>query len=122
MAYFSQEQKKAMAPKMKALLKRYGMKGSLSVRHHSTVILTLKSGDIDFGDAQSVNVYWTDTHFADRPQARDFLKQAIEILKGPDYFDKSDSQTDYFCRSHYYDINLGTWDKPYVCTAQLEAA
>lgn len=123
MAYFSQEQKKAMAPKMRALLKRYGTKGTLSVRNHSTVVLTLKSGDIDFGDATSVNVYWVDKHFADNPVARDFLLEAVEILKGPDYFDKTEIQADYFCCSHYYDIKIGKWDQPYVCTAhELEAA
>lgn len=123
MAYFSQEQKKAMAPKMKSLLKRYGMKGTLSVRNHSTVVLTLKSGDIDFGDAKSVNVYWVDKHFADNPVARDFLMEAVKILKGPDYFDDTDIQTDYFHCSHYVDIKIGKWNQPYVCTSrELEVA
>lgn len=122
MAYFSQEQKKAMAPKIKALLKRYGMKGSLSVQRHSSVILTLKSGPIDFGAAEGVNVYWIADHYADRPYVRDFLLEAVKILKGPDYFDETDIQTDYFHTSHYYDIKLGKWNQPYVYTGEQAVA
>jgi hypothetical protein len=115
MAYFSQEQKKAMMPQMKALLKQYGLKGSVSVRNRSSVVLTLRSGDIDFGvDHCDVNVYWIDQHWSG--VAQEFLKKAAAILRGPDYFDHSDSQTDYFHTSHYYDIQVGKWDKPYVFT------
>jgi hypothetical protein len=35
-------------------------------------------------------------------------------MKGPDFFDHSDLMTDYFHRSHYTDIRIGTWDKPYA--------
>jgi hypothetical protein len=45
-------------------------------------------------------------------------------MKGPDFFDHSDSQTDYFHLSHYTDINIGKWDRPYVFMGarELEAA
>ena len=50
MAYFSQERKKEMQPKIKELLKEYGLKGRLSVQHHSSVVLTVFSGEMDFSD------------------------------------------------------------------------
>ena len=34
MAYVSQEKKKQLAPAIKAVLKKYGMKGSIAVRHN----------------------------------------------------------------------------------------
>jgi murein L,D-transpeptidase YafK len=34
-------------------------------------------------------------------------------MKGPDYFNNDDAMTDYFHRSHYTDINVGRWNKPY---------
>jgi hypothetical protein len=49
MAYMNQEKKAKIAAKIKPLLKRYGLKGSLAVRNHSTIVLNLKSGKIDFG-------------------------------------------------------------------------
>ena len=48
MAYYTQERKKEVAPKVKKLLKEYGLKGSLSVNHHSSVVLTIKEGSINF--------------------------------------------------------------------------
>jgi hypothetical protein len=134
MAYVSQEMKSKLSPTVKALLKKYGLKGSLSVRHHSTLVLTVNSGRIDFiknynetvaphprynereftpaKDSIQVNTYWCHEHFSG--DAKDFLVAAVAALKGPDFFDHSDAQTDYFHCSHYVDINIGRWDKPYT--------
>jgi ribosomal 30S subunit maturation factor RimM len=48
MAYFNQERKAEKAPEIKKILKKYGVKGSLAVRHHSTFVLNIKSSKIDF--------------------------------------------------------------------------
>lgn len=136
MAYVSQEMKSKLAPAVKALLKQYGLKGSISVHNHSTLVLTVSSGKIDFiknfnetcsklprpehlpfqpADKNiSVNTYWAHEHFTGK--AKDFIVAAIDALKGPDFFDHSDISTDYFHRSHYVDINIGRWNKPYTVT------
>jgi hypothetical protein len=132
MAYVSQEHKAEIAPVVKAILKKYGIKGSLAVSHHSTLVLNIKSGAIDFisnynstvaaqpggfrlgspaKDALDVNVYHIDSHFTGK--ARKALEELAQALRGPRYFDHSDSQTDYFHVSHYIDINVGRWNKPY---------
>ena len=119
MAYVSQADKKALAPAIKAVLNKYGMKGSIRVRHHSTLVVTVKSGAIDFseymrGEAYiDVNPYWIDTHYSGI--ARDFLNELLAAMKGPNYFNNDDAMTDYFSRSHYTDITIGTaWNKPYT--------
>ncbi len=118
MAYVSQEDKAKLAPAIRAVLKKYNMKGSISVRHHSTLVVTVKSGNIDFGTNeiedvyQQVNVYWIDQHYTG--VARKFLTELLAAMKGPDYFNNDDVQTDYFSRSHYTDINIGNWNRPYV--------
>lgn len=140
MAYMSQEHKNKIAPVIKSLLKEYGVKATLAVRHHSTLVLNIQSGPIDFigvgnriarqtaerrgqqyyGDQvghSSVNVYWIEDHYDG--VAREFLIKAYAALKGPDFFDESDAQTDYFFRSHYQDINIGRYNKPYVLTKSL---
>jgi hypothetical protein len=38
-------------------------------------------------------------------------------MEFPDFFNHDDSQSDYFSRSNYVDINIGKWDKPYQLTA-----
>lgn len=134
MAYVSQEMKRELTPAIKAILSKYDVKGSLAVSNHSTLVLNIKSGKIDFiknhndvvdqrnpGDLRQgykvtgyiqVNTYWTDEHFTGK--AKKFFAEVIAAMKGPNFFDHSDSMTDYFHVSHYIDINVGKWNKPYV--------
>ena len=136
MAYVSQEMKKEIAPAVKNILKKFGIKGSLSVRHSSTLVLTVKSGDIDFiniynriADKRAslgnqngwraetsldVNPYWFQEHFDGK--ALEFLTEMMDALKGDKYFDHTDIQTDYFHCSHYVEIKIGRWDTPYILT------
>ena len=139
MAYVSQEMKAKLAPTIKAICKKYGIKASLAVRTHSTLVLNIKEGKIDFienfiqtdkashigrkmSDDQiayirknrslDVNTYWFQDHFSGKAKA--FLAEIIPAMKGPDFFDHSDAQTDYFHCSHYIDVNIGRWNKPYT--------
>ena len=48
MAYIDQERKSEIAPLVKGVLAKYGIKGTLSIRNHSTLVLTIKSGRINF--------------------------------------------------------------------------
>jgi hypothetical protein len=135
MAYMSQEHKAKLAPTIKAICKRYGIKATLAVRNHSTLMLTIKQGEIDFiGNSnqvcgndfyqvargfkpntsghESVNPYHYRSHFSGR--ALEFLQEVIPAMYGPDYFDHSDSQSDYFHCSHYIDVSIGRWNSPYA--------
>ena len=135
MAFFNQEPKAKMAPAIKAVLKKYNLSGSLAVRNHSTVVLNIKSGDIDFisnfnetcgndryqiahgfrprTDCIDVNPYHYKNHFTGK--ALNFLEEAFAILNGGNH-DNSDIQTDYFDVGWYVDVNIGKWDKPYQLT------
>ena len=48
MAYISQQDKKDLAPAIKAVLKNYGMKGTISINHYSSLVVTIQSGVLDF--------------------------------------------------------------------------
>ena len=133
MAFVSQDLKKRLAPKIKAVLKKYGMSGTLSVRNHSTLCLNLKSGPIDFiGNSNevcgsdhyqvsrgfrpntsgydNVNVYHYKNHYSG--VALKFLREVIPLMNSGNH-DNSDIQTDYFDVGWYVDVNIGKWDKPY---------
>jgi len=139
MAYVSQDTKAKLAPTIKAILKKYGVKGTLSVRNGMSLVLTLKSGKIDFienyiatsnnkgyGQPMSadqvayirkngyldVNTYWINDHYSGK--AKSFLLEMKAAMEGPDFFNEDDAQTDYFNRSHYVDILIGKYDKPYI--------
>lgn len=136
MAYVSVEMKAKLAPKIKAICKKYGVKASIAVRHHSTLVLNISSSKIDFiknynetvsqrndfrangfcevKDDLQVNTCWAHEHFSGK--AKKFFEEMIPAMKGPDYFDDSDSQVDYFHTSHYLDINIGRWNKPFKVT------
>ncbi len=139
MAYVSQEMKAKLAPQIKAICKQYSVKASIAVRNHSTLVLNVKSGKIDFienyirTDAEKrygqpmsadqvayirknkcldVNTHWFQEHYSGT--AKKFLDEMIDAMKGPEFFDHTDAQTDYFHCSHYIDINIGQWNKPYT--------
>ena len=132
MAYINQEKKAAIAPVIKAILKKYNVKGSLAVRNHMTLVLNVKSGSIDFignfnktveaqpggflngtpaeGSLQ-VNPYWFQDHFDGK--AKKFLKEVLAAMNDGNW-DKSDAQVDYFNVGWYVDVNIGKWNNPYT--------
>lgn len=122
----NQERKAKIAPRIKTILKRYGLKGSLSVRNHSTLVLTIKSGKIDFiqnyrqtvgrrppDNYMTVNEFHYLTHFTGK--ARDCLDELYTVLNDGNH-DNSDPMTDYVDVGWYVDVNVGKWNKPYVVT------
>jgi len=136
MAYVSQEFKSSVQPQIQAILKRYGIKGTLAVEHHSTLVLNIREGEIDFisnynqtvaarpgghrlgapaRDSLDVNTHWYHEQFSGR--AKQFLEEVMAAMKGPKYFDHSDLQSDYHHCSHYYDVRIGRWNKPYQLAA-----
>lgn len=131
MAYMNQEKKAKIASLLKPVLAKYGVKGTLSVRNHSTIVLNIKSGKIDFiGDYTrnsepriredvekfgiDVNPYWFQDHFTGKAKA--FLTEAFAAMKGAGWYNNSDAQIDYFDTAYYVDINIGSWRKPYQVT------
>jgi hypothetical protein len=131
MAYMNQEKKSKIAPTIKAICKKYGIKGSLSIRNHSSLCLTIKSGVIDFvgninssinpmrGDCKAidyidVNPYWYHEHFSG--VAKECLTEIVTAMNEGNW-DHSDIQTDYFNVGWYIDVKIGRWDQPYQLTA-----
>jgi hypothetical protein len=144
MAYFNQERKSQKAPAIKAILKKYGVKGSLAVRNHSTFVLNIKSGSIDFienyiktdadknygnkmdqnqidyirkNKALDVNPYWYQEHYTGK--ALSFLKEVFKAMNAGNH-DNSDIQTDYFDVGWYVDVNIGQWNNPYQVEGSWE--
>lgn len=140
MAYMNQERKARIVAAVKPVLQKYGLKGTFSVRSHSTICLNISSGSIDFienyiqtdaaknygkhmpadqiayvrkNSALDVNPYWYQEHFTGT--ALKAIKEIIKGLYSADYYDRSDAQTDYFDTAYYIDLNIGNWNKPYRC-------
>jgi hypothetical protein len=114
MAYISQKDKAELAPGIKRVLKKYGVKGSIAIKHHMSLVVNLQSGPIDFDmdDYTLVNVYHIDRHYTG--VAKQFLNELLTAMKGTKWFDKSDIMTDYFHTAYYCNVNVGRWNKPYL--------
>lgn len=121
MAYFTQEQKKEMAPAIKRILKKYDMKGTLSIRHHSTVCLNLKSGSLDIltdykqdtPDIQNITNCSISHNNRFSGQCEKFIGEILDVLYTGNH-DDSDIMTDYFNVGWYVSVKIGSWDKPYI--------
>lgn len=128
MAYYTQAQKKIVAPKVKYILEKYNIKATLAVRNNSTIVLNIKSGNLDFiGNYNStiteprlqaqhyiqVNEYTIGRVFSGKCRA--FLVEIKAALNFGNH-DNSDIMTDYFDVGWYIEINIGRWDKPYIYT------
>ena len=134
MAYVSQELKSKLSPAIKAVCKKYGVKASIAVRNHMTLALNVKSGKIDFiGNSNrvcgadfyqvsrgftpntsgydQVNPYHFQSHYDG--DAKAFLSEVLAVMNDGNW-DKSDIQTDYFNVGWYVDVNIGSWNKPYI--------
>lgn len=134
MAWMNQERKAKLLPAMKAVCDKYGVKASYAVRHHSTLVINIKQGKLDFignynaetlsrypvGDRRinlatgyiDVNPYWFHEHFTG--SCKNFLTELFAAAKGTEWYDRSDAQTDYFDTAYYIDVNVGQWNKPYA--------
>ena len=118
MAYISQEMKKELAPGIKKVLNKYGMKATLGVRHHSTLVVRIKKGKLDLVKDSvegklwyQVNPYWLDRDFTG--ESKTFFCELIAAMKGDKWYDNSDIMTDYFDTAYYIDIEAGNYVSPY---------
>lgn len=137
MSYISQEEKKEIAPVVKSILKKYGLKGSLSIHNYSDLVLNIKEGELHFignyietmnnrgynelskenqeylekEQYMDVNLYWYQDHFTGK--VKEFFDEIVPALKGKGWYDNSDIQADYFDIKHYFSVNIGRWNKPY---------
>lgn len=135
MAYMNQDRKAQIAPAVKAILKKYGVKGTLAVRNGSTLVLNIKSGKLDFindyneaardrysgsgirldgtaAEYLSINQYWYSEQFSEK-KIKKFLDEVYSAMNVGNW-DNSRSEIDYFDVGWYVNINVGKWNKPYV--------
>lgn len=128
MAYFTQEMKNARTPAIKKLCKEYGVKVTFGVNNHSTFVINISSGAINFIEDMvnheskervtkpgymQVNPYWFKDHFTGK--SKEFLEKLFPLANRGNH-DNSDIQTDYFDVGFYVDVNIGKWNKPYNFT------
>jgi len=117
MAYIGQKEKKELAPAIKAVLKKFGMKGTIGIDNHRGLKVTLREGVIDFGETyHQVNTYHIEKFYG-TGIAGQFLTELVAAMKGTKWYDNTNAMIDYFDTAYYVYINIGQWDKAYKVTA-----
>lgn len=138
MAYISQDQKAKIAPAIKKICAKYGVKATLSIGNHTSLYLNVKSGSIDFiGNSNKVcsedfyqvaqgftpnksgydqvNPYHYDKHYSGK--ALKFMEEVHSAMNSGNH-DNSDIMTDYFDVGWYVHVNVGKWNSPYTVTVK----
>lgn len=131
MAHITKEETKNIREKLKKEFPTY--KFSVRNADNSEVIISLLKSDLDLeadmnnincsddskvhklnGIAKgflSINHYCIDRNW--KGKTLDVLTKILEIAKSQNWYDKSDSQRDYFDTAYYININIGTYEKRY---------
>lgn len=111
MAYITTERVKEIRNEIKSLFPKT-FKFSITRENHSCVSVALIASPLKFKEARpNINEFY----LSKAPHAT--ILRIIKDVINQGNFDHSDSQTDYFHVGFYIDIQIGRWDKPYVCTA-----
>lgn len=137
MAHMSQEKKKEISAKLKPIIKKYDLSGTLSVDHHSTLVFTISRGPIDFisdynkiaaernrndnqlvKDSMRINEFWYKEFHSGK--ALECLSEIIPIMNDGNH-NNSDPMSDYFDIGWYIEIQIGKWNKPYQLINQEKA-
>lgn len=122
MAYMNQERKAELAKEIAKVMPP-AWKYTLAVRHHSTLVLTIRQADADLigenlvvqAREQGIGYRSLNEHHLPGEYSGKLLK-IFESIKGAmcvGNWDKSDVQSDYFDVGWYIDINVGRYDAPF---------
>lgn len=129
MAYVNQEKKAKIAANLKKVVPA-GWKYSLAVRHHMSIVMTISQAPFDligafkangqFNPKTTTNLHVNQYHFRSHLEdecVADVFEAIFDALN-TDNWNRSDIVSDYFDVGHYVDLQIGRWDKPFVCTAK----
>jgi hypothetical protein len=125
MAYMTQEMKKALSVNIKKVLSEFGVKGSISIRHYSTLVVKIKTGSIDFDLPEWGYKSVSTVRDSMKGEEAEFLKALLDAMNNAgdlQNFDESDGMTDYFHVGWYTDIYIGEFQKPYILESSKKAA
>ena len=130
MAYMDQELKKSISNDVVKVLKKYNVKGTLSIQHNTSIVLKIIKGEIDFisnyidnvgMEHESVDYVYRNRYLQLHPyqyyrmfsgKAKEFLDEVYSALNKGNH-DRSDSSEDYSDVGWFVFVQIGKFDKPY---------
>lgn len=97
------------------------VKFSVTGANSSKVTVAVMSSPLDFSEFEKPYVSNINYRDLEGKKSQKFFDKILNIIHtapgkaegGQEWFDKSDSMTDYFHTAFYIDISIGKWDKAY---------
>jgi hypothetical protein len=127
----NQERKKALAARVAQVVPK-DWKYTLAVRNHSTIVMTITQAPKDLvasyremRDSSGPFTNWSKTDYSCKINTHypgqafhdpDLCKIMTDIVEALNYgnHDNSDAQTDYFDVGWYVDVQVGSYDSPFI--------
>ena len=117
MAFMSTEHAREIRNSLKESFPGY--KFSVKKHHHSSIDVTLLKSPLDFSkdmEKQETVGYCSINHYyLNQYSNADVLKKMYEVINKGNY-NKSDIMVDHFDVGFYVHMNIGDWEKHYICT------
>jgi len=115
MAYINKDTVKTIRESLKKEFPE--IKFSVRKQDHLAVSVSImKSPYFEDGEYRQINQYWIKESTDNANQASVIERIDKVIRNAGNYFDHSDSMTDYFHCAFYYDIAVGKFDKNHIKT------
>lgn len=110
MAYITTEQVANIRKAIKAEFPRY--KFSITRKDRMAVHVALMQADFEV-EEEFVRIHNIERH---TEPIKSIFERILELIfQEAKYYDNSDTMTDYVDVPYYYDLSIGTWEKPYIC-------
>jgi len=114
MAYISTQEVKNVRELLKTTFPKF--KFSVSGGNSLELKVAIMSGPEDFsevlGEWKSVDI--NQYHLYQYGKFEKLFAKMFKAMKSQNWFDESDSMTDYFHTAYYFSLSIGKWNKPYV--------
>lgn len=116
MAYVSKELKDRLVANLKPIAKKYGLRMTYKVCHHSQFVITIRESKNELMFAEAVGGQMNNINHKKFPEGSNeanFVAEVMEVINAENH-DNSDIMTDYFDVGFYFEMSVGEWNKPYI--------
>jgi hypothetical protein len=114
MAFITTQEVKNIRELLKTEFPKF--KFSVSGGNSLSLEVSIMKGPEDFstilGEWKSVDI--NQYHLYQYGKLEKLFTKMFKVMRSQNWFDESDSMTDYFHTAYYMSLSIGKWNKPYV--------
>jgi hypothetical protein len=114
MAYISKDEVKNVREMLKKEFPKF--KFAVAGGNSNSLSVSIMKGPEDFSEITDKwsNASINEFHLYQYGRFEKLFAKMLKVMKSQNWFDESDSMTDYFHIAYYLHLSIGKWNKPYV--------